>query len=424
MLESCKKYSERWYLGYAFQGAVVLGIAPILIPLVVGNAMGAAAAGTVVAAFYAGQLTAPLLGALTDKSGKYHFFYLAGYALLAIGLACFPALKSFWFWMALAFLQGTGSAVTNTVSAMFIVENRPKSEWDDRIGWLQTFYGSGQALGLALVALLQLSPQLGMVIAALLMIPGFILGRMDLPADHQKKVDKKDVSFSHRRHRPARGSFSILHTYEQNLPHYMREIKQIYKSPFALYILSWFCIMFSNWIIYNLYPLLMHDVYSIAAGKSSLYYAIGAGIGIFAYAPSGALGNKIGDGWVVMIGGLMSVASLAVLTALAFVDTGINHWLVPLFFFLLPVAWSPLIVAGTDYTAELSSLPQGAAVGIFNATTAIASLLSAFAAGQLADLLGYKTLPIAGLGLALAGSIFLFILLLRVKKAPAGREAR
>ncbi|MFO7817120.1 MAG: MFS transporter [Thermodesulfobacteriota bacterium] len=411
MFTSCKKYSERWYLGYGFQGAVVLGIAPILIPLVVGNALGAAAAGTVVAAFYGGQLTAPLLGALTDKSGKYHLAYLSGYVLLALGLAFFPALKSFWFWTALAFLQGMGSAVTNTVSAMFIVENKPKSEWDERIGWLQTFYGSGQALGLAVVALLQLSPQIGMIIAALLMIPGFILGRIDLPPNHEKNKHKKSAEFQHGTHRPARGAFSILHTYEQNLPHRMEEIKQIYKSPFALYILAWFCIMFSNWVIYNLYPLFMHDVYGISAGTSSLFYAIGAGIGIFAYAPSGTLGKKIGSGWVVMIGGLMSVAGLTALTGLAFYQTGINDWLVPLFFFLLPVAWSPLIVAGTDYTAELSTLAQGTAVGIFNATTAVASLLSAFAAGLLADILGYKSLPVVGLVLALAGVVFLFLLI-------------
>ncbi|MFP4168890.1 MAG: MFS transporter [Desulfonatronovibrionaceae bacterium] len=422
MLSGYKKYSEPWYAGYAFQGAVVLGIAPILIPLVVGNALGAAAAGTVVAAFYAGQLTAPILGALTDKSGRYHFFYLAGYVLLALGLIFFPALKSFWFWTGLAFIQGMGSAVTNTVSAMFIVENKPKSEWDQRIGWLQTFYGTGQAAGLALVALLQLNPQLGMVIAGLLMLPGFILGRMHLPSDHKSRVNKKDIQFAYRTHRPARGAFSILHTYEQNLPHYLREVKQIIKTPFALYILAWFCIMFSNWVIYNLYPLLMHDVYTVSAGKSSLYYAIGAGIGVFAYAPAGALGKKIGDGWVVMIGALMSLLSLLALTGLAFIQTGINPWLVPLFFFLLPVAWSPLIVAGTDYTAELSELPQGTAVGIFNATTAVASLLSAFAAGLLADQLGYKSLPIAGLILAGAGTALMLMLLKGVQKKASRRK--
>jgi hypothetical protein len=44
-----KRYSERWYTGYAFQGAVVLGIIPILLPLVVAKAGGAAQAGVVIA---------------------------------------------------------------------------------------------------------------------------------------------------------------------------------------------------------------------------------------------------------------------------------------------------------------------------------------------------------------------------------------
>ncbi|WP_462325407.1 MFS transporter [Desulfoplanes sp.] len=420
-VQKARKYSDTWYAGYAFQGAVVLGIAPILIPMVVGKTLDAVAAGTVVAAMYGGQLCAPVLGSLTDKTGRYHIAYLSGYLLLALGLGLFGLTESLRVWTILAFIVGMGSAVTNTVSAMFIVENKPRSEWDERIGWLQTLYGTGQAIGLGLVAMLMGSPRFGLMVAALLMVPGAILGRMHLPPDHERPAGHPKQRFERRRHRPARGSFSILHTYEQNLPHHLSEITAVVKTPFAMYIVAWFCIMFSNWIIYNLYPLLMSSVYHIDGSQSSLYYAIGAGFGIFAYAPSGTLGEKIGDGRVVMIGALMSLVSLAALCFFAVVETPFNAWAVPLFFFLMPIAWSPLIVAGTDFTAQLSDLPQGTAVGIFNGTTAVASLLGAFAAGSLADHFGYTSLPIAGLGFSILGAVLLAIL---VKSQERGHGSR
>jgi MFS family permease len=420
-VQKARNYSETWYAGYAFQGAVVLGIAPILIPLVVGKSLNAVAAGTVVAALYGGQLCAPVLGSLADKTGRYRFAYLSGYLLLALGLGLFGLADSLRVWTILAFIVGMGSAVTNTVSAMFIVENKPRSEWDERIGWLQTLYGTGQAVGLGLVAMLMGSPRFGLAAAALLMIPGVILGRLHLPPDHEPPAGHPNHPFKRRRHRPARGTFSILHTYEQNLPHYLKEITSIIKTPFALYIVAWFCIMFSNWIIYNLYPLLMSSVYHIDGSRSSLYYAIGAGFGIFAYAPSGTLGEKIGDGRVVMIGALMSLVSLAALCFFAMVKTPFNPWGVPLFFFLMPIAWSPLIVAGTDFTAQLSDLPQGAAVGIFNATTAVASLTGAYAAGSLADHFGYASLPLTGLAFAFLGIVLLAMLVNNQKQGAHSR---
>jgi len=80
---------------------------------------------------------------------------------------------------------------------------------------------------------------------------------------------------------------------------------------------------------------------------SALYYALGAVIGIFAYMPSGTLGRKIGDGWVVIIGTVMTVVSVASMAALAYLQSSLNQWLVPLVYILIPIAWSPLIVGGT-----------------------------------------------------------------------------
>ena len=122
---------------------------------------------------------------------------------------------------------------------------------------------------------------------------------------------------------------------------------------------------------------------------SSLYYALGAIIGIFVYTPSGTLGKQIGDGWVVIIGTIMTLISVAALATLSYVQTGLNQWLVPIMYILIPIAWSPLIVGGTAWTAQLATFKEGEALGSFNAATAVAAVIAAFAAGFVAHTFGY-----------------------------------
>jgi MFS family permease len=357
-------------------------------PIVVNNAGDAAKAGIVIGSFYIGQMLSPLIGAITDRTGWHRPFYLSGYVLLALGLALFPFAQLVWFWVALAFIQGVGSGTSNTVAAMFIVEYKPKQEWDARVGWLQTFYGIGQAAGLGLAAVLQARPELGLLISAGLMVPGILLGSRELPPQYKnQKPDKAE--FSRRWHRPPRTVVSILHQYEgaflNNLKHSLHE----WRSRFGVYIAGWFFVMLSTWLIGALFPLLMKSAFNLSYGMSALYYAIGAVIGIFVYTPSGTLGKKIGDGWVVIIGTIMTLVSLASLTTLSYVHSGFNQWLVPVMYILIPIAWSPLIVGGTAWTAQLTPFKEGEALGSFNAATAVAAVIAAFAAGFVAHKFGY-----------------------------------
>lgn len=410
--------TEPWYWGYAFQGAVVLGTAPILLPLIADKAGGAAQAGQVVAAFYLGQLLAPMFGSLADRTKRHTLVYLSGYVLLALGLGLFPATHVLGFWLVLAFLQGAGSAATNTVASMFIVEFKPNEEWDGRIGWLQTFYGAGQAVGLGLAAYLQARPEFGLILSAGLMLPGIILGRIGLPKAeaHQKPAV---ITFTRHAHRTPHRLSSILHHYHRPSVQGLKHFVAAWRSLFGLYIVSWFCVMVGQLIVMNLYPLLMREAYGINAGLSSFYYAIAATVGIFAYAPSGTLGKKIGDTWVVMIGILMTLVSVVGMAVLAYTKMGGVAWLAPLSFSLIPIAWSPLIVGGTALAGKLAPMEEGEAMGIFNATTAIASVLSAIGAGQLAHRFGFGVVPVVA-ALMVGGSIVLAAPLLATRR-PAQR---
>ena len=394
-LSSWRRYSQFWYSGYSFQGAVVFGTGAILMPIVVNNAGDAAKAGTVMAFFYIGQMLAPLMGAITDRTGRHRLFYLSGYVLLASGLAIFPFTQLVWYWIALAFLQGVGSGTSNTVAAMFVVEYSPKPEWNARVGWLQTFYGIGQAAGLGLAAVLQARPELGLLVSAGLMAPGMALGVRGLPPPQAyHKPDKAE--FSRRAHRPPRTVYSILHRYEGTVMKNLKRLFYEWRSTFGLYIAGWFFVMLATWLIGVLYPLLMKSAFNISYSMSSLYYALGAIIGIFVYMPSGALGKRIGDGWVVIIGTVMTLVSIAALSVLTYVHSDLNQWLVPIMYILIPIAWSPLMVGGTCWAAQLATFEEGEALGSYNATTAVAAVIAAFTAGLVAHNFGYGMVLIIG----------------------------
>lgn len=419
LLASIRKHADGWYAGYALQGVVVFGTGGILMPIIV-NARGgnAALAGTVMAMFYVGQLLSPVMGSLTDRTGKHRLFYLAGFVLLAVGLGLFPALPSVGFWMLLAFIQGVGSGTSNTVATLFIVEFQPREDWDARIGWLQTFYGVGQCLGLVLVSYLQKAPAVGLYVSAALMAPAFLLGAIHLPKPARRsKPDRPGKDLNRRTHRPVRSVSGVLHHCQSDLAGMLGKLRASFFTPFGLFLVGWFFVMLATWLLGVLFPLVMKQALGVSYQRSSLYYGIGAFVGIFAYAPSGSLGKRIGDGWVVLIGSVMSAVSLGGMALLAWVDTGANAWVLPPVYMLIPIAWSPLMVGGNAWAAQLAPGEEGQALGLFNAALAISSVIAAFGGGLLAHHVSYRALLLAAAASS-ALSVLLFLPLLGKPRKP------
>jgi len=90
--------------------------------------------GLVMGAFSLGGLTAPAWGGLADSRRAHRPLLAGGLLALAGGTALFPLARSFPAWSVLALLQGVGLAAASTVANLFVVETRPRSEWDARIG--------------------------------------------------------------------------------------------------------------------------------------------------------------------------------------------------------------------------------------------------------------------------------------------------
>ena len=424
------KNIEPWYWGYLFQGVVILGIVPIMLPIVVAQAvtntqLGNLHAGLVVAAFYLGQFPAPWLGSFAEKTGKFALVYLLGYVLIGIGCLLFPLSQNLIIWLFLALLLGLGSGASNTVSAMYIVDYKPKEQWDTKIGWLQTVYGTGQAAGLLLVAMLQAHPLWLLLLAGILMLPGFVIGRIGLPknpsSQSASKPEAKPEGHVAADHPdiPHHLCHHGLHPIGL-LGHYQQLVKMeasLIFSRFGLFMLSWFCVMFGMWMVMNLLPLFFSDNYGISAGLSSLYYGIFAVIGIFFYAPSGVWSNRFGSNKVLFVGMVMLVLSLVGLALLTDVsDSSWRYILAPVAFCMIPVGWSPLIVAGTALTSEITTIGRGGGLGLFNAVTAIAAVISAIAAGKLAADYGYTMVAMVAAVFGVVG-LFLFLPLLKSRKS-------
>ncbi len=414
------KYVEKWYWGFLLQGAIVLGLAPILIPVIVGSKQGPVEAGVVVAAFYLGQLASPLFGSLADKYNIYKKIYLGSYILMGLSVIGFVFAQGVGLWFLLALIIGLSAGAGNTLSAMYVVEVAPHEEWDQRIGWLQTFYGTGQALGLFGAALFACAADYGMIFAGVLMLPGFLISRVTVPSIYTASFEHAHKHIPHHYSRRTRSVFAPFHRYQIITTIAMRDFIRGIVGRFGLLLLSWFLVTLGMWLFMNLYPLLMEKSYNISAGISSTYYAVFATVGAFVYAPSGILGRRIGNALVVFVGIVMLFVSLLGLAILCYI--GETEWwlLVPAAFAMIPIAWSPLIVGGTAFASELTPFSQGEGLGLFNASFALSSVIAAVLAGFIAHRWDYPTVTLVATVFAGVGML-IFLPLLAKSRSEADK---
>jgi MFS transporter, DHA1 family, tetracycline resistance protein len=394
---SLRRWIEPWYVAYALLGISGAGMAPILLPLVVNKASSASMVGLVMAALSLGGLTAPLWGGLADKNRLHRWLLAGGLLVTALGLLFFAFADGFVAWVGLALVQGAGMAAAATVANLFIVENHPKEEWDDRIGWLQTFYGGGQVIGLLLAGYFsQGSLQIGLLAAALLVavavLPGWLTTHVSETALRPRPVLL---------HPAKHGDWSI--SSPQRLFHHLTrqsltQIKQAVLSPFGLFLAAWVLSFGGTAAVFSLYPVLMERVFGISPGYSSIGFAVSAGLGLAFYSPAGRWAQGYSAARVFQAGMLMRLVALLSMLALGLVHPGGLRWLGLVCFLVIVLAWSLLSVAGTAVTAELSPIGEGEGIGIFNAATAVAGVLGAVLGGWAAGVWGYQA--VAGLGAA------------------------
>ena len=260
------KWIEPWYLVYAIMGLVVAGLVPVLIPLVVGKSGNAGQVGLVVAAVSLGGLTAPLWGNLADRYRAHRVLLAGGMLVACLGLAAFAFTTQALVWILLAMLAGLGSASAATVANLFVVEAHPQAEWDERIGWLQTFYGVGQVAGLLLAgALTRIDLHIGLLAAAGLSAAAAILGW--LTTQTPPAQPGRNAVLLH----PAKHVESAISS-PQRLFHApkwlgMQALGRTLRSPYGVFLVIWLLAFAGPAAVFSQYPLFMQKVFGVTPGS-------------------------------------------------------------------------------------------------------------------------------------------------------------
>jgi MFS family permease len=394
-----------------------------MLPLIVNTAGSATKVGLVMAAFNLAGITAPLWGNLADRRRIHRLLLAGGLALTGVALFLFSRHDSVGWWIVMAFLLSVGSAAASTVANLFIVEAHPEGEWDQRIGWLQTFYGGGQVLGLLIAAAVTATSSmqdysLGLAIGAGLALAGIIPGWLKTKTP-PKPAKPMPLAIQEARHTEASFTSPARTHY-----HFSREglagLKSMIKSPFGLFLVGWLLATSFAAMWFALYPMLMQKLFSVHPSVSSTAYAVGAALAMALYEPAGAWGRKFGSLRVLQAGYLLRALAFAGLFALTVVRLGGADWVSLLVCVIVILSWSLISVASTALTVKLAPVGQGEAVGLYNAATAVAGTLGAALSGVLADNLGYAAVSFAAAAGILPALALTF--LLRPEDKSAGTQ--
>jgi len=402
------RWVEPWYLAYALLGAGVAGMIPILIPLLVNTSGNVAQVGLVMAGISFGGLAAPLWGSLADRFRLHRTLLVGGMLLASLGLVLFPFVKGSALWLLLALLQGFGSGGAATVANLFIVEVHPQAEWDERIGWLQTFYGGGQVAGLLLAGVFSQPGAIptGMLISAGLLLAAGLIGLITTHTPSQP-VSKKPVLLY-----PAKTGEWALGSPQRMFHHLtseaLAEFGHIARSSFGIFLVVWLLTFGGTAVIFSLYPVLMQSLFKVSPDISSSVFALAAALGLALYSPAGSWSERFGAQRVLLVGFFIRLAAILSILILGILQVPGLGWAALAGFCLVVLAWSLLSVSSTTLAASLSPAGEGIGLGFFNAASALAGVLGSLIGGWFAGRLGVVAALALAAGGILAGLILSF----------------
>jgi MFS family permease len=393
-------YLAPWYLAYLILGLINSGMLPFLLPLTMARAgHGLDSIAYVIGAYNAGMLPAPLLGILAERRHLFRPVFFGGFIALCIALAFLPELSRLTLWLLAAMLAGLGTGAVATVAPLFVVDFTPKQEWEPRIGWLQSFNGAGQLVGLLLAGAVARGPlSYGFWLASACAAAALVVGQIGLPADGGRRGEQlprlawQDLMG---RFQPAPAVGGLLqHSHHlQNAA--WRRVPGALAGNFGCFLLAWALFNLSVAPFFAYYPLLMKQTYGIAPTATALLYASAAGIGIALFPLCGRLAERYGPRRIFQLGLASRIAGFAVLAALILMPRG--SVLAALGFVVIMLAWPLLSVSETGLAARLTPIGEGVAMCLLAASNATATVFGTFLGGPMVEALGYKVVPLIAL---------------------------
>ncbi|MHB8224760.1 MFS transporter [Acidithiobacillus sp.] len=380
ILKEPGRWVSVWFLAYALLGAVSSGLLPILLPLmIVALTHHLSWVAYVMGGFNLGLLTSPLWGRV----------------------AAMPFLPGILPWSGLSLLAGAGTSAVATMASLFIVEFDPQNEWEPRLGWLQTFNGGGQVGGLLLAGIFVSNFKVGLICAALALIPAIWLGARGLPAGAKSYDWTVEIGNHMRRELDWRflanfGHPELLGGDLLRFSHHLslqgvRRFGDMLPTRFGRFLFSWFAVAFGVAAFFAYFPVAMQKAYSVAPALTSSVYAMTAAIALVLYSVGGQLSGRFGAGRVYRWSLILRFLGFGLLLLVFFLP--ISRTLIALAgFVLIIIAWPLQSISGTTLTARLTPFSQGEAMGLFNASGAVATVMGTFLAGPLVQIIGYPSL--------------------------------
>lgn len=410
---------EPWFGPFALVNGAGVGLSPILLPVVAAR-YGVGHVGLVMGAFNLGALAAPVVGSLADRSRAYRMLAVAAAAVTALALVLFP-----WAGPAVQVLlglgEGAGFAAALTVANLLIVERRPETEWNSRLGWLETTLSVGQAGALFLAAWLSgLSTRSALLAAAIVPAAAIPLALMLIPrvrtaalrparAGHQLASNGQVGEWG-----PASPS-RVHHIHQRRRP--LAGVRALLGGGFGWMLAAWIPSYAGAAVVFSLYPVLFRHAFGVATTSSALAFAVIVLVSLPLYVLSGRVSQRHGPAPVIAGALALRVVLLGALAAFAAASHVVA--VLPLAAFAgIMFAWSFLSVASPGLTAELKPGEEGDAQGLLNASTGLAGLLGSAAGGLIAGSWGYPAALAAGAGAVAIGLAILAATMLRRGRGP------
>ena len=396
--ESSRHYLAPWYLAYSILGLITSGMLPFLLPLMVADITSSRdPIAYVVGAYNAGLLPAPALGLMAERYQLFRPVFFGGFLLLSLSLGAVTGASALTAWVSLAVLCGLGAGAVATVAPLFVVNFAPKSEWNPRIGWLQSFSGAGQLAGLLIAGVIVRGPlACGFWLAAALSALAIVVGHLGLPSDTRPHgMRLPPLAWSR-----LMGGFhsgpplgGLLHHSHHLQGEGLSRLRKSLGGEFGRFLSAWAALNFGVAPFFAYYPLMMNDSYSIVPTTTALLYALAAAVGIGLFVLAGRMAQQHGARLVFRLGLAVRIAGFGVLGALALLSFSAAPTVAMLGFILVVLAWPVLSVSGTGLAASLTLVGEGAAMGLLAASSAVATLLGTLLAGPLVRALGYRVVP-------------------------------
>ena len=404
-------WMEPWFLAYACLGIVQGGMLPLLLPL---SAGGTSEAGTIVGTMNLAGLTAPFWGHLADRRRLHRQVLVAGMLTTLVALLFMPADLGLLLKATLAGVLGLGFAAANTVANMFIVEVRPREEWDARIGALQALSGLGQVTGMLLAGFIGGRYALAFGVAAGLVAAAAPIAWMTLRGIQVPVA--RTMATAH----PALGGEGWASA-PQRLFHVLswrgfRTLLREMEIPFARLLGVWFVAFVAISAVLTMFPLALIQVFGVSVRLPATTYAFAAAASLLLYPLAASAAKKHGARRVLRAGLTVRAIAIALLTV-AFLSHAGGVPLVLIGFVITVMVWPLLGVSGTALAAESAPGEKGEALGLFNAASSLAGAIGAFLGGWMMEAFSYGTVCLTGtLAVALA-------VLFSGHRNPTGRAA-